>query len=101
MLGCDLAEALLVPGDQGRTDAAATKLRVDGADLKVDARTVGFLTPLDAAVSDGASVDLGDEEVPCEIAALEMLVHCREPLGGRDAVTALAFSAGREDASDL
>ncbi len=90
VLGGDLAQAGFVPCEERATDPTAAVLRVDEADVPVDARPVRLLIPPDPAVRDREPVDFGDHEVARGIAAVEMLVARRDSLGSLDAVVPLA-----------
>jgi hypothetical protein len=70
----DLGETALVPGEERAADSAAAMLRIDEADVPVDARAVGLLVPPDTAVRDRKSVHLGDQEIARRVAAVEMVV---------------------------
>ncbi len=89
MIGRDLAEPSLVPGEQCATEPAAAEGRIDEADELVDAPVL-LVVPEDAAVRDRKAVDLRDEEVTSRIAALEVVVGRGERLCCLDTVVSLA-----------
>ena len=95
MIGRDLAEPSLVPGEQCATEPAAAEGRIDEADELVDAPVL-LVVPEDAAVRDRKAVDLRDAEVTSRIATLEVVVGRGERLCCLDTVVSLALG-GRVD----
>jgi hypothetical protein len=93
----DLAETIVVPGEERRTDPAATVLGIEETDLLVEARAIDLLIPPDAAIADGPTVDLGDEQVAFGVAALQVGVPGCNAFRGVDAVLPLALRPRRDD----
>ena len=100
VVGCDLAQASLVPSEELGADAATSVRRVDEADLPVHARSVRLLVPPHAAVADDLLVDLGEEQVRRRVATIEIRVMGCERLRGLDALTSLTARARRYAAGE-
>ena len=101
MLGGDLTQPGLVPGEELAADAASAVLRVEEADLLVDARAVRLVVPEDAAVRDRKAVDLRDQEVTRWLAALHVVVTGGDFLGGLHPVVSFALRTRGDDAREV
>jgi hypothetical protein len=101
VLGGDLPEAGVVPGEERRPDPAPAVRRVDEAPVPVEERPVRLLIPEGAAVRDGRAVRLHDDEVARRIAALQVRIGGGDALRRLHPVVALAAREGVDDAGHV
>ena len=101
VLARDLTKPALVPRKERRADPSAADVRIDEADVLVDARPVGFLIPPDAAVRRRGGRRPRRRPGRGGIAALEMLVPGGDSLDSLDALVALALRPGGDDAREV
>ena len=101
VVGRDLAQSSLVPGEERTADPATAERGIEKARLSADQRAAGLGIPPDAAVADRPAVDLRDEQVAGRVAPFEVVVRRCERLRCLDAVVSLTSRRGGDDACEV